>query len=539
MVSSSVIALLVVETINSTTSMALMPILPFYVLEMGANAFDIALQGTVYNLAQMIFSPFVGTLSDRVGRKRILVLALLGGAFVSFLQAKAENLTQMLVVRAVGGIAASSGPVETAYLMEESTSENELREVLVLQRIVVTLGAILGPLVAKVFSHLSFQDLCYLIVASNIVGAFIGIFFYSEHETAQAGSPSNSPTRAVSPTAFSPKMYAGSKAASRWWSLMTGRETSILLLGSFVFTASLGITEGPEVVFFKDYFGFTQSDMSDLLLVTSISALVLTPLLPTLLGYLGETRGCMLGCIGVGFTTLFLILGVGIRWVPAAAAGLSVGFFGSISGLGYMALVHCHVQPDRLGMFLGIKSFVDGAAGAVSPAAGGFIYTRGHFLPYGLTCGLCVVTAAIFASLTPFKDKGKDKGLTFESETVPMIGKDKDIESDDEDGLPIAHFMSENLQFSKNSLLKLMTNEIGILMHDDQLKSLFYAQNDHGSKGFRRCATMHVDNFAKAAAGQESVRRLRQLRGAKTTELLPPDPTPPTSPEAAAASDEV
>ncbi|CAE7873596.1 TTC28 [Symbiodinium sp. KB8] len=149
------------------------------VLEMGANAFDIALQGTVYNLTQMIFSPFIGTLSDRVGRKRILIMALLGGAFVSFLQAKAENLTQMLVVRAVGGIAASSGPVETAYLMEESTSEKELREVLVLQRIVVTLGAILGPLVAKVFSHLSFQDLCYLIVASNIVGAFIGIFFYS------------------------------------------------------------------------------------------------------------------------------------------------------------------------------------------------------------------------------------------------------------------------------------------------------------------------------------------------------------------------
>ncbi|CAE7807166.1 mdtG [Symbiodinium necroappetens] len=150
-----------------------------YLSSIVSNSSAIDFDFVVYNLTQMIFSPFIGTLSDRVGRKRILIMALLGGAFVSFLQAKAENLTQMLVVRAVGGIAASSGPVETAYLMEESTSEKELREVLVLQRIVVTLGAILGPLVAKVFSHLSFQDLCYLIVASNIVGAFIGIFFYS------------------------------------------------------------------------------------------------------------------------------------------------------------------------------------------------------------------------------------------------------------------------------------------------------------------------------------------------------------------------
>ncbi|CAE7726642.1 ZIFL1, partial [Symbiodinium pilosum] len=257
-------------------------------------------------------------------------------------------------------------------------------------------------------------------------------------------SPTGSPARPVSPTCFSPTLYTGNKAASRWWRLMTGRETGILLLGSFVFTFSLGITEGPEVVFFKDYFGFTQSDMSDLLLVTSISALVLTPLLPAALKYLGETRGCMVGCIGVGMTTLFLILGVGIHWVPTAAAGLSVGLFGSISGLGYMALVHYHVSPDRLGMFLGIKSFVDGAAGTLSPAAGGWIYTRGHFLPYGITCGLCIVTAAIFASLTPFNAKVREKALGLDEEE-PMLTKE--IESDEEDEVPMAHFMSENLQF--------------------------------------------------------------------------------------------
>ncbi|CAE7214835.1 ZIFL1 [Symbiodinium natans] len=280
------------------------------------------------------------------------------------------------------------------------------------------------------------------------------------------------------------------------------------------------------VVFFKDYFGFTQSDMSDLLLVTSISALVLTPLLPVLLQYLGETRGCMVGTAGVGFTTLFLILGVGIHWVPTAAAGLSVGFFGSISGLGYMALVHHHVPPDRLGMFLGIKSFVDGAAGAVSPAAGGFIYTKGHFLPYGITCGLCTLTAAIFAALTPYK-RVREKSLSLDEEE-PMLSKD--IESDDEgDGLPVTTFMSENLQFSRQSLLKLMTNEIGILMHDDQLKSLFYDQNKfQDKKGLRRGATIGVENFAKAAEGQASVRRLRQLRGSTTKPELPPvDPTPP------------
>ncbi|CAJ1364661.1 unnamed protein product [Effrenium voratum] len=98
-VSTSIIALLVVETINATTSMALMPVLPFYVMQMGANAFDIALQGTVFNLAQMVFAPVVGALSDRIGRKRILIATLLGSAVANFLQAKASSLSEILMVR--------------------------------------------------------------------------------------------------------------------------------------------------------------------------------------------------------------------------------------------------------------------------------------------------------------------------------------------------------------------------------------------------------------------------------------------------------
>ena len=108
-----------------------------------------ALQGTVFNLTQMIFAPVVGTMSDRIGRKRILILVAVGSAFVNLFQAKARDLTQILVVRALGGIVSSGGPVYTAYLMEETSSEEELREVLVLQRLVVTIGAILGPLIAK------------------------------------------------------------------------------------------------------------------------------------------------------------------------------------------------------------------------------------------------------------------------------------------------------------------------------------------------------------------------------------------------------
>jgi len=113
-------------------------------------------------------------------------------------------------------------------------------------------------------------------------------------------------------------------------------------------------------------------------------------------------------------------------------------------------------------------------------------------------------------------------------EEEPMIGG-KEIESDDE-GEPMTHFMSENLQFSKHSLLKLMTNEIGVLMFDEQMKNMFYAQGGLKGRGLRRGATIGVENFAKAMAGQDSVRRVRQLRAAATKPELHP-PTSPASPD--------
>lgn len=310
-----------------------------------------------------------------------------------------------------------------------------------------------------------------------------------------------------------------------------GRETSILIFGSMAFNFSVGVTEGPEVVFFKDYFGYTQSDMSNLLIVSCLAALVLTPILPVLNTYLGERQACVSGCIGVGLSTLFLVLGTGHKWVPAFCSGISVGLFGSMTGLGFMAMVHMCCPKDRLGTFLGIKSFFDSLSGTLSPAFGGWLYTRDHFLPYGLSCGLAAVTAGVFASFAPLQEKHK---IIEQEEVEPMIGKE--LESDEEDDIPTS-LTTENLQYSKSTMmLKLMTNEMGILM-DEQLRNYFYSKNTFkDGKGLRRSATIGVENFIAAADGRTPL-RARALRGARTRpELHDPSSPPSAATERAAPS---
>jgi len=543
--------MLVVETINATTSMALMPVLPFYVMKMGANAFDIALQGTVFNLTQMIFAPVVGTISDRMGRKRILIAVALGSAVTNFMQAKAENLTQMLFVRAMGGMVSSGGPVYTAYLMEETDSEEELREVLVLQRLVVTIGAIMGPLVSKMFWYWSFQTLCYGMICTNILGALIGAIFYVEHPPPEGTSPRSPPRNGTSPPrtgsppldrtrsftltpkVLSPQVGLG-KGSSRWWRLVMGRETGTLILGSMAFNFSMGVTEGPEVVFFKDYFGFSQNDMSDLLLVSCLAALVLTPFLPALQTCLGERESCVVGCCGIACTTFTLIMGTGHKFVPLVTAGLSVGLFGSMTGLGFMAMVNSCCPKDRLGTFLGIKALFDSLSGTLSPAFGGWLYTRDHFLPYGLSVGLLAATAGVFASFAPLQEKPKPKAINKE-EVEPMLGKELETDSDEADMGPTPSLTTENLPFSKNTMmLKLVTNELGILM-DEQLGNFFYSKNNFKAGGIRRSATIGVENFIAAADGKTPL-RARQLRGASTKPELPDTDTLSPATEGAAPS---
>ncbi|CAJ1407050.1 unnamed protein product [Effrenium voratum] len=179
---------------------------------------------------------------------------------------------------------------------------------------------------------------------------------------------------------------------------------------------------------------------------------------------------------------------------------------------------------DRLGTFLGIKSFFDGLAGTLSPAVGGFLYTRDHFLPYGLSCGLCAVTAGVFASFAPLQEKPVSK-----EEVEPMLSKEleSDSEAEDED---TGRFLAENLPFSKSSMMvKLMTNELGIMM-DEQLKTALYDKfgvqgTEARKKHVSRSNTIGVDNFA---ASQQSV-PARRLRASCTQPEFPEEMSPKTS----------
>src|SRR5581483_7723472 len=80
----------------------IIPLLPFWAEHLGANSFSVGLILTTYALAQFLFTPVLGTLSDRYGRKRVIFLSLCIEAVSFALTALAGSLPVLLIARVIG-----------------------------------------------------------------------------------------------------------------------------------------------------------------------------------------------------------------------------------------------------------------------------------------------------------------------------------------------------------------------------------------------------------------------------------------------------
>jgi len=139
----------------------LLPTLPYYTerLALGANLdtnsinFHIGLLTSIYPLFQLIFVVVWGKLSDRYGRKPIIIVGLIGFVIMQLLTGLATSLTMLYVARIFGGIFTSSViPVSNAYL-SDITSEKRRTKIMGWSGVAISSGVIFGPVIGGFLSQ--------------------------------------------------------------------------------------------------------------------------------------------------------------------------------------------------------------------------------------------------------------------------------------------------------------------------------------------------------------------------------------------------
>lgn len=161
----------------------IIPVLPFYVESFGTSAFTLTLLFSVYALFSFVSGPFLGALSDRMGRRPVLIASIFSTAVGWFVFASAHAIWVLFLGRIIDGMAAGNLPITQSYLVDIARDDKERTTNLGIIGTVFGIGFIIGPAIGGALSSIS-HPLPFFFVGGlatlNVIGA---LFFLPESLT--------------------------------------------------------------------------------------------------------------------------------------------------------------------------------------------------------------------------------------------------------------------------------------------------------------------------------------------------------------------
>jgi multidrug resistance protein len=346
----------------------IIPLMPFYAETFGANAFTVGLLNTSFSLMQFLFAPFWGRLSDRVGRRPVILIGLFGSFVAYLLFGLAQSLTLLFAARIAAGIAGANIPTAQAYMADVTTPENRAKG-MGLVGAAFGLGFIFGPAIGGFLSQWGYQAPSFFASGLSLVNFTAAWFLLPESRATDAVE-----------RARRTRLEAFREAFLR-------KRLPELLLIYFVVVAAFSSFELNFSLYAEHRFGFTSTTIGYVFaFIGVVLSIVQGVLVGKVVPKLGEHRvvPAAIAILCVGMALIPLAGTTALLVIACAILALGMGFHSPSITSAISRLSGAHEQGGVLGLAQAVASL----GRIIGPAWGGFLYDRfGITSPFYVAAG--------------------------------------------------------------------------------------------------------------------------------------------------------
>ena len=354
----------------------IIPLLPFYAQTFGASPIVIGLLFASFSLSQLIAAPALGDLSDRYGRRPVLIVSLAGTVASFVMMALAHSLTMLFFARIVDGLSGGNISTARAYVADVTEPKDRARAYGLIGA-AFGLGFILGPAISGVLARVSYTAPIWAAAALTLGATAVAWLWLPETVH---------------------RAHAGTGLPFRYLPALLRRGTLRRVLAiDFVYWFAFAIFQTTFALFAANRFGFDASATGYLFSAFGVlGAVVQASVIRPVVRMIGDKPTFILGvaCAAVGLVASAYAHSVVVLIVALVPLALGIGF-----GHPTMAsLVSRAARGDEQGRVQGAASALESLGRTVGPVWGNASLQHwGDKTPYISAAALLLLTLLMSA----------------------------------------------------------------------------------------------------------------------------------------------
>ena len=367
----------------------IIPLLPFFGEYFNASPEIIGCLMATYSAGQLLTAPLWGRLSDKIGRRPVLLVSLFGLSLSYLLMSSAQNLLSLFIARALGGLMAGNISAAFAYVADITTPQNRAKGMGLIGA-AFGIGFIIGPAIGGILAgsdpaHANYQMPALIAAIASGLAFVISLIFLSESLTPEMRfSRLNEPT---------------TKIFDMFRQAISQKELRVLLIVSFLVIFVFASLESMFPIWSRRAMAWGPEQTGYLFaFVGIISAIIQGGFLGFLTKLFGEIRLIIMGTLILAIGMALVPLSNSVELLTCTMALVAIGF--SLVSPSLNTAISLRSSATEQGQVMGITRSVTTFSRILGPAWAGLIFgSVGKNWPFFLSALIMVFVLALLINI--------------------------------------------------------------------------------------------------------------------------------------------